>query len=82
MLDTGADFCSLDPAAAEEIGTELTENGHIRGFAASRASQYTRAQILLPTAQQIFQTRLAIIDYRGLGQPWDLILGRDFLMEL
>ena len=80
VLDTGADFCALDHIVAEEIGAEITENGHVNAFGgATKNLGRAIVQVFLPTALQTFETRFANMDFRGAGQPWNAILGRDFL---
>jgi hypothetical protein len=80
MLDTGADFCSVDPIVASEICARVEGNGHINVFGgAARISGRARMQLILPSASQVWETRFAILDFRGAGQPWDAILGRNFL---
>src|ERR1700719_3265658 len=80
LLDTGADFCSIDEAASTEIGAKIVGNGTVHGFTGTtKHAGYTNGQVLLPSAQQVFETRFSVMDFRGAGQPWDVVLGRNFL---
>jgi predicted aspartyl protease len=80
LLDTGADFCAIDAAAASEIGAELKGNGSVRSFGeATRYASNALTQVLLPSAGQVYEARFSVMDFRGAQQPWDVILGRNFL---
>jgi hypothetical protein len=80
MLDTGADFCSLDPEVANEISALVEGNGNVNVFGGpSKILGHARVQVILPSAFQVYETRFGIMDFRGVGQPWDAILGRNFL---
>lgn len=80
LRDTGADSGAIDKEAASEIGAELKENGYVHGWMGP--AQHVKSaiiQILLPSAKRTWENRFAVRDFRGAGQPWDVILGRDFL---
>ena len=80
MLDTGADFCSVDQMVAGEISAHVEGNGNVNVFGGpAKISGRARVQVILPSASQVYETRFAIMDFRGVGQPWDAILGRNFL---
>jgi Aspartyl protease len=80
LLDTGADFCAVDPVVADEIGAHVEENGDVKIFGGPRKIPGRAVvQVILPTANEVYETRFAIMDFRGAGQPWDVILGRNFL---
>jgi len=80
MLDTGADFCSVDQVVVKEIGAEVTRNGDVKVFGGPvKVVGHARVQVILPSASQVYETRFGIFDFRGAGQPWDAILGRNFL---
>ncbi len=80
MLDTGADFCAVDPAVVREIGAEVVGNGDVRVFGGpTKIIGRAQIQVILPSAAQVYETRFGIMDFRGAGQPFDVILGRNFL---
>jgi Aspartyl protease len=80
LLDTGADFCSIDPMVAGKIGADVKENGDVNVFGGpTKCLGRASVQVLLPSALQVYETRFSILDFRGVGQPWDAILGRNFL---
>jgi hypothetical protein len=80
LLDTGADACYVDPMVAAQIAADIKENGDVNVFGGpTKCLGRACVQVILPSASQVYQTRFAITDFRGTGQPWDAILGRNFL---
>ena len=82
MLDTGSDATCIDESVAKAIGAELFGNGIAHGFGNARGGfKKAEVSILFPSANFTYHCRgAAVMDFHGSGgQPFDVLLGRDFL---
>jgi hypothetical protein len=62
------------------FGANVTENGDINVFGGLiKCLGRAVVQVYIPPALQTYETMFAIMDFRGAGQPWEAILGRNFL---
>lgn len=79
LIDTGADATAIDSIAASAIGAQPIGTANIHGWkGAETRVDLVRVSVVFPVGA-IFTTTASIRDFRGDGQPFDLILGRNFL---
>jgi len=79
LIDTGSDYCGLDQAVADEIEAKPFGNGVVHNWAGTEESVgIASIQIVIPPCI-VFVAEVALSDFRGKGQQWDVVLGRDFL---
>ena len=81
MIDTGADSSAIDPSVAEATGAVLFGSGIAHGFGTPQATvKAANVSIIFPTINLTYHCpRIAVMDFHMAQQPWDILLGRDFL---
>jgi len=79
LIDTGADYCALDPSVSEEIGARSAGSGLMHNWVGTDEKVvFVQIQIVIRPSVG-FDAQAALKDFRSQGQPWDVVLGRDFL---
>ena len=82
LIDTGSDYTAIDGLAAAEIGAETIGRASVRAMGAEYSEvSAVNVEVIFPGPQFAFSTRAAVLDLRGAGQSFDLILGRSFLQH-
>lgn len=80
LIDTGAESTAIDELVARKLGAATLGHAKVHGWKGTASdAEIVRVQIVFPTVNAVFAAAAAVRDFRGDGQPWDVILGRSFL---
>jgi hypothetical protein len=79
MIDTGAEATAIDTSAAVEVHAQAKHRATVHAMNATTSVPGADVQIIFPSHNLVFAARAAVINIRGVGNNWDLILGRSFL---
>ncbi|SRR6266581_2784212 len=81
LIDTGGEDIAIDSAAAQEIGAQAEYPATVHVMGKSLQTRGIDIQIIFPSCGLVYRARAAILDFRGAGNKWDLLLGRSFLQK-
>lgn len=79
LLDTGTDGIAIDETIAVSLKAPKVRSASVHGWMGTAQADIVKIQLIEPTNNIVFDTEAAVRDFRGAGEPWEIILGRLFL---